>query len=80
MVFFPELTPGREAALTPGMGPLAPAGSSGQNFLLENTLSAMVSSDSGVNGRRPPRSVLLTAFTFNAHHARFRRTGRLSFQ
>ena len=71
---------GREAGLTTGGGPLAPAGLSGRNFLGENALSAAGSRNSGLTAAghcdRSFRS-LLFPFYFSALDARLRRKERL---
>ena len=65
---------GREAGLTPGVGPLAPVGPSDRIVLGENTLLATGSRNSGLNSRRPPRSVLQEPYI--SPHTTFLRTRR----
>ncbi len=71
--------PSLRCGLTLGMVSLAPAGLNGRYLLAENTRWVRGPRNSGLNGRRPSRSVQFAPSCFNAHDARFWRIGWLSF-
>ena len=68
-----------KAGLPPGLGPLLPAGLSGQIFRRENAWRC--EGPAQCPGRGPPPVVIaaVEAFELNDSGARFRRIGRLSF-
>jgi hypothetical protein len=61
-----------------GVSMISSLGLNGRYFVAEHTLSAKALRNSGLNSGRPPRSVRLAPFQFNAHLARFLRIGWLS--